>query len=184
METLAPGVFRVPEFTSIGECEDILAWVKTETIWRRAEAGRYARNELIHSEVKRDLRDVEVSRDRLPDSLELHLRLPAVEQIARNKYRMPSLKSSRYVLSKYISGCHIRPHSDTTFSTTRRIATCVHYFNEAFSGGELYFPQFRISVAPKTGSILLFYSEYLHGVSEITQGTRYCSVSFLEHQAG
>lgn len=181
VEQVGPGIFRLPEFVPQVHCDQIVRWIGSSAHWVRAEAGKYSRNELVHSQVDLKLRDVEVSRDRLPPEMEEYLRVSEAEDFARDRYGINNLRASRYVLSKYRPGCHIRPHSDTTFSSTSRVVTCVQYFNEDFSGGDIYFPQFRKSVMPLKGSLLMFYSEYLHGVSEITAGTRFCSVSFLEH---
>lgn len=178
---VAPGISLCSSFISRAECENLTKWLSTEPSWVQAEAGRYANNELLSSKVDRTLRDVEVSRESLPPHLESRLQIETVEKHARAFYGIDNLRASRYVLSKYQPGCHIRPHSDTTFSSTTRIATCVQYFNEDFGGGSIYFPQFNISITPTTGAMLLFFSEYLHGVDEIIWGTRYCSVLFLEH---
>lgn len=56
------------------------------------------------------------------------------------------------------------------------------YINDDYDGGELYFPQHDISFKPNAYSLYTFPGgvENLHGVSEITRGTRYTMVSFWD----
>lgn len=56
------------------------------------------------------------------------------------------------------------------------------YLNDDYEGGNLYFPQHNISFKPNAYSLYTFPGgvENLHGVSEITKGTRYTMVSFWD----
>lgn len=56
------------------------------------------------------------------------------------------------------------------------------YLNDDYEGGNLYFPQHDISFKPNAYSLYTFPGgvENLHGVSEITKGTRYTMVSFWD----
>jgi predicted 2-oxoglutarate/Fe(II)-dependent dioxygenase YbiX len=61
------------------------------------------------------------------------------------------------------------------------------YLNDDYEGGELYFPQHDIKFKPKPGGAYFFPGDknYLHGVSQITSGTRYVLPFFwtvLEHK--
>ena len=58
----------------------------------------------------------------------------------------------------------------------------VLYLNDDYEGGELYFPQHDISIKPNAYSLYTFPGgvENLHGVTEITKGTRYTMVSFWD----
>jgi predicted 2-oxoglutarate/Fe(II)-dependent dioxygenase YbiX len=49
------------------------------------------------------------------------------------------------------------------------------YLNDDYDGGELYFPQHDIKFKPKAGAAYFFPGDmnYIHGVTEITSGTRY-----------
>jgi len=57
------------------------------------------------------------------------------------------------------------------------------YLNDDFEGGELYFPEHNISFKPNAYSLICFPGgvENIHGVSEITKGTRYTMVSFWDY---
>jgi hypothetical protein len=56
------------------------------------------------------------------------------------------------------------------------------YLNDDYEGGNLYFPEHDISFKPNAYSLYTFPGgvENLHGVSEITKGTRYTMVSFWD----
>lgn len=49
------------------------------------------------------------------------------------------------------------------------------YLNDDYDGGELYFPDWGISIKPKAGTFVSFpgNKNYLHGVKKIINGTRY-----------
>lgn len=49
------------------------------------------------------------------------------------------------------------------------------YINDDYEGGELYFPEQGIQFKPKAGSAYFFPGDknYIHGVTEITSGTRF-----------
>ena len=55
------------------------------------------------------------------------------------------------------------------------------YLNDEYTGGELYFPDYEISVKPKPGQLIMFPGghEFKHGVSTVTSGDRYTMASFL-----
>jgi len=57
---------------------------------------------------------------------------------------------------------------------------CMLYLNNNFSGGEIYFPDHDIEIKPRPGLLAFFpgTTEYMHGVREVTEGTRYTIGSF------
>jgi hypothetical protein len=63
------------------------------------------------------------------------------------------------------------------------------YLNDDYEGGELYFPNQGIQFKPKAGSAYFFPGDlnYIHGVTQITEGTRYVVPFFftiLSHKEG
>ncbi len=58
------------------------------------------------------------------------------------------------------------------------------YLNNDYEGGELYFPEHDISIKPNAYSFISFPGgvENIHGVTEITKGTRYTMVSFWDFE--
>ena len=49
------------------------------------------------------------------------------------------------------------------------------YLNDNYIGGELEFPEYKISIKPRAGDIITFPTNamYLHAVKRIESGTRY-----------
>jgi Rps23 Pro-64 3,4-dihydroxylase Tpa1-like proline 4-hydroxylase len=80
------------------------------------------------------------------------------------------------LLSIYRTGSFLQPHIDYKEEELKDSLGVLFYFNDDFIGGELYLPNFNYSYKPKKGSVLIFPCNnltYKHGVTEITQGTRY-----------
>lgn len=82
---------------------------------------------------------------------------------------------------KWVPGSFAEPHADNTdengnpSSWRQNKYVAILYLNEEYDGGELYFVQHGIEIAPKTGTVVVFdpNSEYLHGVKMIKSGLRY-----------
>lgn len=84
-------------------------------------------------------------------------------------------------------GSSAKPHSDNSdfdgnptegFDNLKYVG--ILYLNSDYEGGDLYFPEHKISIHPNAGSMYIFSGgiENIHGVTEITSGTRYSIVSF------
>ena len=52
---------------------------------------------------------------------------------------------------------------------------CIFFLNDDYEGGEIYFPDYEISIKPEPGDLLCFPDQprYVHGVKEIISGTRF-----------
>lgn len=165
---------------SAAECLAFVARGESTGNWTAAAIGRYQDNQLVEKKVDPELRDVEVCD---LEQLGFHFPTPTVHALQEDIVRrldVPIDLMSRGMISKYSVGSHIRPHRDTGMYSTNRLITCVVYLNDEYAGGALTFPQFSYSISPKAGDCVCFYSEYLHGVDEITDGVRYCIVWFGE----
>jgi hypothetical protein len=88
---------------------------------------------------------------------------------------------------KWEIGSSANPHSDNSdfdgnpsegFDNLKYVG--ILYLNSDYEGGDLYFPEHQISIHPNAGSMYIFSGgvENIHGVTEITSGTRYSIVSF------
>jgi Rps23 Pro-64 3,4-dihydroxylase Tpa1-like proline 4-hydroxylase len=180
VEEAFPGVFRYKNFYSDSDCRSLVASAETTKHWISAPIGRYQDNVLVESKVDPDLRDVLVA-----DLKEAGIAFPTpnIETLRQDvvaRFGAPIDVMSRGMISKYVVGSHIRAHRDTGVYSTNRLVTCVAYLNDQYEGGALTFPQFGGSLSPNRGDCVCFYSELLHGVNEITAGTRYCIVWFGE----
>jgi Rps23 Pro-64 3,4-dihydroxylase Tpa1-like proline 4-hydroxylase len=183
-EKLAPYIFYNPTFLGSDDVavvsDEVAAWAD----WIPAHAGRYKDDRLLESTENRELRDVQVNRRALGPNTESLLRLDQANKQACSLFDISGIINSRYVVSKYVMGCHIKPHTDTDFYNTSRVFTGIYYLNENYEGGEIFFPKFSIAIRPQRGSLLLFFSEYLHGVRPITSGERYSIVWFGQATTG
>jgi hypothetical protein len=89
---------------------------------------------------------------------------------------------------KWEVGGYASPHSDnsdfegnpTAFEINKYV--CILYLNNNYEGGTLYFPEHNIEFKPNAYSMYIFPGgvENIHGVKEITKGTRYTMLSFWD----
>ena len=65
--------------------------------------------------------------------------------------------------------------SQKNHPTSFRTWSAIFYINDDYEGGEIEFPLKKFTYKPKSNSLVVFpsTSEYLHGVKEVTKGTRY-----------
>ncbi len=90
---------------------------------------------------------------------------------------------------KWEVGAFANPHSDNSdfagnpnaFEINKYVG--ILYLNDEYEGGELYFPHHDIIIRPEAGMFITFPGgvENIHGVTEITKGTRYTMVSFWDY---
>lgn len=130
---------------------------------------------------------VEPSSYGLPNSIfqDINAKLRHAVATVYNKDVVPS---SIHV-QKWDVGSSASPHSDNSdfdgnptegFDNLKYVG--ILYLNSDYSGGNLYFPEHNIDIHPNAGSMYIFSGgvENIHGVTEITSGTRYSIVSFWD----
>ncbi|MBM3910466.1 MAG: 2OG-Fe(II) oxygenase [Thaumarchaeota archaeon] len=85
-----------------------------------------------------------------------------------------------YGILKYGKGQQFTNHIDDHPSYHRRVST-VYYLNENYTGGEINFPRFDVTLKPKANQMIVFPSTYVynHSVSPVIEGERYAVVSWL-----
>jgi len=85
-----------------------------------------------------------------------------------------------YGILKYGKGQQFTNHIDDHPSYHRRIST-VYYLNENYTGGEINFPRFNVTLKPEANQMIVFPSTYVynHSVSPVIEGERYAVVSWL-----
>lgn len=105
----------------------------------------------------------------------------SVEQDYMASYGIFSVWHDSYGILKYGVGQEFTNHIDDHPSFHRRVST-VYYLNDNYTGGEINFPRFNISLKPKANQMLVFPSTYIynHSVSPVTEGERYAVVSWLK----
>lgn len=85
-----------------------------------------------------------------------------------------------YGLLKYSSGEEYKYHYDGDTESKRSISVLI-YLNDDYTGGEIEFPNFKIKIKPKAGTLMLFPSNYAYGhiAHPVESGTKYAIVTFL-----
>lgn len=96
---------------------------------------------------------------------------------------------------RYSAGGEYKPHADADMwyadekkwkrSIDRDLSILI-YLNEGYGGGEIVFPNFGLSLAPKRGLFIAFPSDarYLHAARPVTSGVRYALVSWASVKGG
>ena len=90
------------------------------------------------------------------------------------------LTDEGYSVLRYTEGQNYKQHADSSFGSSRVISS-VLFVNDDFTGGQLEFPNFEVTVTPKPGLMLFFPScyAYSHVVHPVTSGTRYSIVTWF-----
>jgi predicted 2-oxoglutarate/Fe(II)-dependent dioxygenase YbiX len=86
-------------------------------------------------------------------------------------------------LLKYSSGQSYIAHYDGNTSQARSVSPIL-YLNDEYSGGEIEFVNFGITIKPKAGMLVVFPSNYAyrHIAHPVQSGTKYAIVTWLHDQ--
>lgn len=131
--------------------------------------------------------DVTVDDPRLRQAVKERIERRLVPEI-RKVFQFEATRIERYLIGRYAAGQggHFRAHRDNTTAGTahRRFALTVNLDTGRFSGGDLRFPEYdRHCHRPPTGAGLVFSCGLLHEVLPVTDGVRYCCLTFLYDEA-
>jgi hypothetical protein len=104
-----------------------------------------------------------------------------IEKDYMNSYGIFADWHDTYGILKYGEGQQFTNHIDDHPSYHRRIST-VYYLNENYTGGEINFPRFGVTLKPKANQMIVFPSTYVynHSVSPVIEGERYAVVSWMK----
>ena len=111
-------------------------------------------------------------------------RLKKIFEVYENDYKeeypFNTSTHERFLILKYKKGQYSKDHTDDQTFTPRRISS-IYYPNDDYTGGELEFAKFDISIKPKAGDLIIFPSNYVyaHRVLPVTEGIRYAIISFI-----
>jgi predicted 2-oxoglutarate/Fe(II)-dependent dioxygenase YbiX/peroxiredoxin len=105
----------------------------------------------------------------------------------RKAFQFEATRIERYIVACYdaAEGGHFRAHRDNTTPATahRRFAVTIN-LNDAFEGGELWFPEFsHRRYRPPLGGAVVFSCSLLHEATRVTSGIRYATLPFLYDDA-
>ena len=103
-----------------------------------------------------------------------------IEKDYMNTYGIFTDWHDTYGILKYGEGQQFTNHIDDHPSYHRRVST-VYYLNENYTGGEINFPRFNVTLKPKANQMIVFPSTYVynHSVSPVIEGERYAVVSWM-----
>jgi len=103
-----------------------------------------------------------------------------LENDYKNHYGIYTTWHDVYGILKYGVGQKFVNHIDDHPEYHRRVST-LYYINDNYSGGELFFPRFNVTLKPKANQMVIFPSTYVynHSVLPVQDGTRYSVVSWL-----
>jgi hypothetical protein len=107
--------------------------------------------------------------------------LSVLENDEKMKKYIQKYQIDRYLnILRFKTGDSMKVHCDGGEGSDIKYGT-VLYLNDDFSGGQTYYPKFGIEVKPERGSLLVHSASpiYLHGVKEVTSGTRYVLAGFI-----
>ena len=105
------------------------------------------------------------------------------------KYKQPIKNIEPTQCLEYVPGGHYKAHNDSeTYVNNKLQRVCnrdisiLCYLNDDYTGGEIEFIQYGITIKPKAGTILAFpsYFEYEHQVHPVITGKRYSIVTWIE----
>lgn len=97
------------------------------------------------------------------------------------------LYSENLQLARWLPGYQLEPHADQENPNDDphpypwRDFAAVIYLNDNYKGGIIHFPLQQIELKATAGTLITFPGtlDYLHGVKEVTEGTRYTIACFF-----
>lgn len=172
-----------PGFADPGLCDRLItAWERNHNLTSR-ESGEAAffDSRVLH------VREIHAVDERL--GLELLALAHGMAVTIAETYGTGPLYPDDVQLVKWWKGHEMFPHADmehpdgSEHPTSWRSYAGVIYLNESYRGGQIYFPNLDLVVAPSQGSLLAFGGglDFLHGVKKVEQGVRYTCPSWFTH---
>jgi prolyl 4-hydroxylase len=162
-------IFIVEDFISPEECDKYIA--QSETIGFEVAKVQLDGGQKLFTGVRNNER---IMFEHIELANELWLRAkPFLVQI-KGKYEAIGL-NEMFRFYKYSEGQRFKMHRDGSFERDENECswyTFLIYLNDNFEGGETEF-QDLFSVAPKKGSLLVFYHPLKHEGKILTAGTKY-----------
>lgn len=101
----------------------------------------------------------------------------------RNYFELELQDDEGYRVLKYAGGAEYGAHHDHAPVNSRTLSL-VAFLNDGFSGGNLVFPKFNVSITPKAGSVIMFpsnfpYSHIAEPVGEDDNTIKYSLVTWF-----
>jgi hypothetical protein len=106
-----------------------------------------------------------------------------------NTLPVENIDSGKWLFREYNPGTKLAPHNDAysyvqdNGNPVRPTLTILFYLNDDYVGGEIDFPNDGLCIKPKAGSIVIFPSEKIHSVLEMSSGKRYMTQTYVYERA-
>ena len=120
--------------------------------------------------------------------IKMSLILKKVKTTILKSYSLEKIYPDLFEIVKWPVGLYQEPHHDDMTSYLKdeenihkhRMFGSIIYLNDNFDGGETYYPQHNKTIKPKSGTLVVHpgTSDYMHGVAEVKNNTRYTIASF------
>lgn len=118
----------------------------------------------------------------MPLAIDLRKRIENQIYLTENKHLVTDVMT----FARWNIGHYQNPHADAENISGEphpypwREYGCVLYLNDNYRGGSIFFPQHNLNLRPKPGTLVYFPGtiDYLHGVNEVSEGTRYTLNTF------
>lgn len=104
-------------------------------------------------------------------------------------FKMQARNNAHLTKWNMLKGFSMNAHSDSE-TPSRKPAlvgnfyqyniTSLSYLTDDYLGGELHFPEFELTIKPKSGDMLLFPSRYKHQILELKSEHRYTMPMFFQ----
>jgi predicted 2-oxoglutarate/Fe(II)-dependent dioxygenase YbiX len=128
--------------------------------------------------------------DIYPEILDIYQKCLS-EYCSLNSLDLPNenIDSGRWLFREYNPGTKLAPHNDAYSyvkdqgNSVRPVLTILLYLNDDYVGGEIDFPDDNLCIKPKAGSVVIFPSEKIHSVLEMSSGKRYMTQTYVYERA-
>ena len=109
----------------------------------------------------------------------IHSYTDRIQEILEKTFECELERSEIAGLTKYAPGSQLNEHADKICVSWRDVSN-VLYYNDDYTGGEIFFSQYDLVMKPKAGSLLIFPAgaNYQHGVNPVKTGNRYVTSTF------
>ena len=113
----------------------------------------------------------------------LNTQMLEILDLTLNTTHVSQWEGSQYcgAITCYGPGNFWMDHNDLLRSDEEKQMTysCVYYLNQDFEGGNLFFPELKITVKPIENSLVLFPSHLIHRAEEVISGNKIISATFF-----
>lgn len=99
--------------------------------------------------------------------------------VVKRQWRRHFEEHSIIQIVRYDEGDYYALHSDTMPAMQHRQFAIVGYLNDAFTGGETYFPGADFHSIPVRGRAIVFPADVPHEATPVLSGTKYAVVAWL-----